>query len=319
MKLWQFIETKLSTTGAVYLMCVMQHQGSSPGRQGFKMAVATDGAIFGSIGGGVMEYNLAEQCKTLLKLKQYNSFAKRQIHKGTITHGSGMICSGEQTVLFYPILIEDLPTVKKIKESLKHGATGLLELHPNRLKFELTDVQLPPFDHAFNSETDWYFKELLNFREVVYVVGGGHVGLATSKLLVQLGYYVILYDNREDLNTFYENTFANEKKIIDYRQISKHITNPNAIIAIMTNKYTDDKIVLRECIRIPHQFLGVLGSTAKLDLMFDVLGKEGVSKEELNKIHAPIGLPIRSQTPDEIAISIAAQLISLRPLRRKMI
>ena len=100
MKHWQFIKKKLEQKCTLYLMTVIHHKGSSPGRQGFKMVVANDNEIYGSVGGGVMEYNLVEFCKEQLKDSEPKSFLKRQIHKGTIVDGSGMICSGEQTVIF---------------------------------------------------------------------------------------------------------------------------------------------------------------------------------------------------------------------------
>ena len=103
MKHWQFIQQKLAQDQSVYLLTVIQHKGSSPGRQGFKMAVADDHEIFGSVGGGIMEYNLVELCKEFLQNHDPKPFIKRQIHKGTIVDGSGMICSGEQTVIFYPL------------------------------------------------------------------------------------------------------------------------------------------------------------------------------------------------------------------------
>jgi len=317
MELWLFIQDKLTEARTVYLMCVIHHRGSSPGRQGFKMAVADDASMLGSIGGGVMEFNLVEHCKGLLKTATPPAFAKHQIHKGTITNGSGMICSGEQTVVFYPLTQHDLPSVQMIVSSLQHGIAGQLEIRPDQFSFDKHPAKAKKYHYTFASDNQWEYHEVLNNRTTVYIIGGGHVGLATSKLLASLGFYIVLFDNREHLNTFEANHYAHEKHLVDYRKIGDHLTNQHAIIAIMTNKYTDDKLVLSQCIRIPHQFLGVLGSAAKLDVMFDVLGKEGFSSNELAKIHAPIGLPIRSQTPDEIAISIAAQLISLRRLIEK--
>ena len=91
MKHWQFIQQKLEQDQSVYLLTVIQHKGSSPGRQGFKMVVADDHEIYGSIGGGIMEYNLVELCKEILNSKEPAPFVKHQIHKGKIVDGSGMI------------------------------------------------------------------------------------------------------------------------------------------------------------------------------------------------------------------------------------
>ena len=80
----------------------------------------------------------------------------------------------------------------------------------------------------------------------------------------------------------------------------------------MTNKYTDDKLVLRKLLGNSYKYIGVLGSVSKLELMMEVLEKEGLSAKELKKVHAPIGMRISSKTPEEIAVSIAAEIISIR-------
>jgi len=313
MKLWKFIHTKLSQDKIVYLMTVIQHKGSSPGRQGFKMAVANNNEIFGSIGGGVMEFNLVELCKTLLQEITPKPFIKHQIHKGTIVDGSGMICSGEQTVIFYPLDKSNLTSIETILTAYTENKSGVLSISPEKFTFSINEDLNSKYNYTHTNETDWSYNEFLNKKDIVYIVGGGHVGLATSKLLKQLGFYVVVFDDRTHLNTFEENTFADKKFIIDYNEVSKYIPeNNSAYVAIMTNKYTDDKLALSKLVRKNYQFIGVLGSKAKLKLMFEVMQKEGFTKDELEKIHAPIGLHIYSQTPEEIAVSIAAQVIGIK-------
>jgi xanthine dehydrogenase accessory factor len=169
------------------------------------------------------------------------------------------------------------------------------------------------YQTVITSAMDWNFKELIGFKETLYIVGGGHVGLAVSQLFRQLGFHVVVFDNRDNLNTLEVNNFAHEKHVIDYLEIAKHIKQGNdSYVAIMTNKYTDDKLVLSKIIRNQHKFIGVLGSKAKLKTMWEVLQKEGFSLDELNQIHAPIGLSIKSQTPEEIAVSIAAEIIRVK-------
>ncbi len=313
MKLWKFIHTKLSQDKTVYLMTVIQHKGSSPGRQGFKMVVANDDEIYGSIGGGIMEYNLVELCKELLQDETPKHFIKHQVHKGTVVDGSGMICSGEQTVIFYPINKSKLSTIESILTGYAENKSGILSIHPENFTFTIDDELSTTYNYMHTSESNWSYNESLNKKDIVYIVGGGHVGLATSKLLKQLGFYVIVFDDRTQLNTFEDNIYADEKHLIDYKEVSNHIPESNsAYIMIMTNKYTDDKLALSKLINKKYKFIGVLGSKAKLKLMFDVLQKEGSTKDELNKIHAPIGLHIYSQTPEEIAVSIGAQIIGIK-------
>ena len=313
MNYWNFIHTKLNQNYRVYLLIVIHHKGSSPGRQGFKMVVSEDSEIYGSIGGGIMEYTLVELCKELLQKETIYPFVKHQIHKGEVIDGSGMICSGEQTVLFYPLQKSDSTTIDRIISAYKDTTSGILTINPREFKFTAHQHLSTRYNYSHTSTSDWSYQEFLNKKDTVYIIGGGHVSLAVSKLLNQLGFYVVVYDNRSNINTFEENTYADKKQIVDYLKISNHIPDSNfAYIAIMTNKYTEDKLVLNKLIQHQFKYIGVLGSKAKLKLMFEVLEKEGVPPKLLNKVYAPIGLNIPSQTPDEIAVSIAAQMIKVR-------
>jgi xanthine dehydrogenase accessory factor len=310
---WQFIHSKIAQNKAVYLLTVCQHKGSSPGRQGFKMVVANDAEIFGSIGGGVMEFNLVELCKGLLKKENPKSFIKNQIHKGTIVDGSGMICSGEQSILFYPLEYSNLDLVAKIVDNFDENKSGLLSINPNFIEFSSNKFSNTKYSYTYKDENYWSYHEQLNQKDVLYIIGGGHVSLATSKLFKELGFYTIVFDNRANLNTLEANSYANKKEIVDFENIEAYIPESNyAYVAIMTNTYIDDKLILSKLLNKKYRFIGVLGSRSKIEVMFEVLEKEGFNKNMLSKVHAPIGMKIHSQTPEEIAISIAAQITSIR-------
>jgi len=313
MKFWQHLLTKLQQEQqSVYLLTVIENSGSSPGRKGFKMLVAQDGFIFGSIGGGIMEFTLVEEIKELLTLKELPIFFRKQLHQGNGKDKSGMICSGEQTVIFHPLNSAHILLIETIINCLQNNQQKTLSLSPTGI--ELIENRISEkYQTVITSAMDWNFKELIGFKETLYIVGGGHVGLAVSQLFRQLGFHVVVFDNRDNLNTLKANNFAHEKHVIDYLEIEKHIKQGNdSYVAIMTNKYTDDKLVLSKIIRNQHKFIGVLGSKAKLKTMWEVLQKEGFSLDELNQIHAPIGLSIKSQTPEEIAVSIAAEIIMVK-------
>ncbi len=314
---WEHILGKLKDKQQVYVLTVIENFGSSPGRKGFKMMVAEDQFIYGSVGGGVMEFSLVEEAQSLLSNPNSPSFIKKQIHKGNIKDGSGMICSGEQTVAFSNLNARHIPIVEEIISTLKNGKRGTLSLGPSEFSFSNQDLS-KQFDYQINSTKNWFFKEELGFKEMLYIVGGGHVGVAVSKLFRDLGFYVTVFDNRENLNTLENNIFAHQKKVIDYHKIADHIpSNQNCYITIMTNKYTDDKLVVSKLINEPYFFIGVLGSKAKLKTLRKELLKEEFSGEVLDKLYAPIGLSIKSETPEEIAVSIAAEIIQVKNGSRK--
>ncbi|AXT53397.1 XdhC/CoxI family protein [Aquimarina sp. BL5] len=312
MEFWQHLLSKLQDTQNVYLLTVIENIGSSPGRRGFKMLVAEDGFIFGSIGGGVMEFSLVEEAKKLLQTGDLKIFLKKQVHQGHKQNGSGMICSGEQTVVFHPLNIAHVPVVEAILDCLRNNGKGTFVVTPTSINFS-KDQLANAFEYKIASSLDWFFKEHIGYRSTLYIVGGGHLSVAVSELFVTLGFYVVVFDNREQLNTLELNTSAHQKLILDFNEIANYIPEgPDNYVAIMTNRYTDDKLVLSKLIRKNFAYIGVLGSTAKLKTMWEVLQKEGITISQLNEIHAPIGLAIKSQTPNEIAVSIAAQVIKIK-------
>jgi len=309
---WQHLLSKLQENQTVYVLTVIANSGSSPGRKGFKMLVAEDGFIFGSVGGGVMEFSLVEEVKLLLKKKQTTIFLKKQIHQGNVKDSSGMICSGEQTVVFHPLDKKEIPIIENIISCLQNGEKGVLELSDASFNFSI-DSMKEKFEIENKSSENWNYKEQIGFKETLYIVGGGHVGLSLSALMVKLNFNVVVFDNRENLNTLEINSFTSQKKIIDYATIENYIPEgKDTYIAIMTNKYTDDKLVLSKLIGCNYNYIGVLGSKAKLKIMWEVFLKEGISQQKLDTVFAPIGLFIKSETTEEIAVSIAAEIIQVK-------
>ena len=310
MILWKHILQQLKDQQKVYLLTVVQNHGSSPGRQGFKMMVAQNGVILGSIGGGVMEYKLVEKAKRLLQKNTIKNFVLKQIHQAKNPDSSGMICSGEQTVAFTALSGKHLASIQQILQK-KHAVE--LQLTPNDVVFIFhATIKKPIF--TYQNPDNWKYTEILNTKKTVYIVGSGHVGLATSELLKYLEYKVVVFDNRKNLNTFTQNTFADKKEIISYDNISQHIpNNQNSLVVIMTNKYTDDKLVLQKLLEqkpLQYAYIGVLGSQSKINTMFTKMIEEGIAPKLLETIFAPIGISIKSQTPKEISVSIAAQIIA---------
>ncbi len=309
---WQHIINKLQDNQNVYLLTVIENSGSSPGRKGFKMLVSEDGFINGSIGGGIMEYKLSEEAKRLLKQGIPLSFIKKQIHKGKGKDGSGMICSGEQTVSFNYLNNKQLPAVKNMLASLKNGDEGTLILDQNLLSFSNETIR-DKFQCNINTNNNWFYKEHIGFKNTIYIIGAGHVGLALSELMSKFDYKIVLLDNRKELNTLETNNFAHKKIAADYNDINKYIPDgTDSYVVIMTNTYIDDKLVLSKLLKNNYKYIGVLGSKFKLETMWTVLKEEGFSKNELAKVNAPIGISIKSETPNEIAVSIAAQIIKIK-------
>jgi xanthine dehydrogenase accessory factor len=300
---WKFILDKLLTTQQVMLLYVLDSEGSSPGRQGFKMAVAADGLFYGTIGGGIMEHKLVEKAKSMLLQNENAVLLMRQHHDKEHTNNqSGMICSGSQLNAFIPLTNTDTLTIEKIIVAEK----GSIQLSPNGLQIVgevATGVQ-------YKTDADWLYSEAINQQPVIHIIGGGHVGLALSELMNFLGFYIKLYDDRPALNTIAANSFANEKLIVNYDLIADQFTDvENDYAVIMTIGYRTDKNVLKQLLSKSFFYLGLLGSDYKIKMLLQELEAEGFSSRSLQNIHTPIGIDIFSKTTKEIAVSIAAEII----------
>jgi xanthine dehydrogenase accessory factor len=313
MNFWKSTYNSLKNNEKVVLMVVVESIGSSPGRQGFKMFVAPDNTFLGTIGGGVMEFAFVEDAKKMLQNNALsNIYLKRQIHRGSKPESSGMICSGEQTVAFIPLHNKDLPFL----EQLLTDSKGVLNLSPKGFSYEVSKKLDSKFEFNKTDDKHWLYKEQIQQKSKLYVVGAGHVGAATATLCQQVGFEVVLYDNRKGLNTFEAVKDIAQKQIIDYKNIADYIEEGSHVyVAIMTHGYKDDKIILKPLLDKEFKFLGVLGSRVKIKIMFKTLLAEGFSKAALDAIHAPLGLFIKSETPQEIAVSIAAQLIKVKNIQ----
>ena len=314
LELWQFIAKRLKNDQKVMLLVVVESMGSSPGRQGFKMAVDTEGELCGSVGGGIMEIKLIELAKDRLEKNEYTSFLKKQIHNKSVTHDqSGMICSGEQTILFFPLAKKDLKTIQHILSILKKNELAVLKLTPQY--FQVFDNQKLTNDFNFIAadETSFVFTENVGFKNHLYIVGGGHCALALSELMSKMDFQIHLFDDRSEVNTIQKNKFAHHIETIDYEAIGSKIpSGHNIYVVVMTVGYRTDAVVIRQLLDKNVRYLGVLGSGAKMSTLLEMLENEGFSPEILEGIHTPIGLKINSQTPEEISVSIAAEIVSVK-------
>ena len=309
-RLWQFIHDRISQSKRVMLLCVLDSKGSSPGRKGFKMAVALDG-FFGSIGGGIMEHKFVEMAKMKLLTVSEDSLIQKQIHsKSAKLNQSGMICSGEQTIVLFPLIEKYSVEISAIIHCLENNRNGLLKISHDSISFS------EKVEDCFNivSEKDWQYQEILGYKNQLFIIGGGHCGLALSQLMKTIGFYIYLFDDRNNLNTYEENIYVNQKKTVsDFSELKELIpSGDNIYIVVMTFGYRTDDLVIRTLIEKNFKYLGVLGSKSKIDKMFEEWRKDNLPEEQLKKIYSPIGIQIKSQTPEEIAISIAAEIISVK-------
>jgi xanthine dehydrogenase accessory factor len=280
----------------IVLMVVTRSKGSSPGKAGFLMAVGRK-MVLGSIGGGTMEYRYIEKARQgLFTSPQLHDV----VHELETAQSSGMICSGSQQVAVIPMDATQLSLLQSINAAWQKGTSRSLSISSAGL-------------HLDASCHDAWYCQQIGVPLTLYIIGGGHVSLALAHVMKPLGFRVVVYDNRPSVSTMIENQAADAKQVINYADVAQLVSpGEHSYVAIMTFGHQQDMQVLQALINLPLAYLGMMASKAKRSEVFAALQSQGISQEALAKVHCPIGIPIKSHTPVEIAISIAAEIIAVK-------
>ncbi len=313
LSIWKFIKKSFKENIPVMVLYVLESKGSSPGRQGFFMAVNANN-MEGSIGGGIMEHKFVEMAREQLQAASYKLQVKQQIHdKAAGKNQSGMICSGEQTILLYRIQEKDISHIEKLIETLEQNKNGTFHLSPEGILFE-DALPAKDFDLNLKTEEDWDYTEKIGYKNHLYIVGGGHCALALSKLMTTMDFYIHLYEDRQGLNTMEANNYVHEKTVVkDYSELAQLIpSGENNYVVVITFGYRTDDMAVRALLQSDFKYFGLLGSKKKIEKMFTDYRNKGLTEDALKKIHSPIGIQIKSETPEEIAVSIAAKIIKIK-------
>lgn len=292
------------------LMIVVSSTGSSPGKAGAKMAVTAQGDCFGTIGGGAIEYSMVRHAQTLLA--QELSVPELNLRRHVLAGGgqaSGMICGGEQTVLLYRCRSSDRELCRQLADAFLNRAPVVLDLSPTGLLLKPQQALPGPVQFYRINDEDWSYREKVGVCKQVYLIGGGHVSLALSKILATLDFDITVIDERPGLDTLIRNTDAQRKLIIPYNEIDKAVPEGDQVLVlIMTHSHKTDEKAARLLAEKNLRYLGILGSRKKIAQLKENLSTR-LSSDAINRIRGPVGLPIQSHTPAEIAVSIAAELI----------
>jgi xanthine dehydrogenase accessory factor len=318
------------------LVTVVADAGSSPRSAGSHLLAGREGRIFGTIGGGTLEYRALQAAGEFLesqksRVKTYRLYPNDE-------EDLGMICGGDVEVYFQFIrggdqavitLMGDiLARLEKDEDvwlftDLSSPANWTMTLYaadtpPRGIELSGDEIKALARNKGALVKTGGrcLYGEPINFAGKVFIFGGGHVAQALAPVLSTLGFRCVIFDNRKEFAD--RELFPAAYDVIagDYEDICKYIeTGPSDYIVIVTHAY--DLTVLQQLISRPHAYMGVIGSRGKIAALKQQLGSGGIGGEILDRLSAPIGLPIHSETPEEIAISIAAEMIQRRAERRE--
>lgn len=296
------------------LSTVIASSGSTPRSAGAYMLVGKKGRLYGTIGGGNLEYQAVLKGQQQIALKENFLFDYVLTAEGTAD--LGMICGGSCKVLFY-YLSADAAAVKILEDILqvvksKREYTLLLPLADGKLQ-AVFDLNLPAKSCIIDYQGQEYYAERFACDGKVYIFGGGHLAQELVPVLAHLDFGCIVLDDRKEFADSALFPGAEKVLLADFKYMHKYIKlSERDYAAVMTRGHLHDADAERFLLQTKACYIGVVGSRKKALLTRKTLLQEGFSEQQLDRIITPIGLDIGSETPAEIAISIAAQLIEKR-------
>lgn len=322
---WQAVDARLAAGKQVYVAMVVANTRGSPGTLGARLLVDSDGAVEGTIGGGIMEARLVEQARASVQAgEDRQPQLRRLVHrkelgqrKQAMYAPSGLICAGEQTNLSMVLeprrdgeaihtFCQALADQAQRAVAMTVDAQGL-RVHAADTGAAITGMQLHD-----NGDSDWCFCESSVNPKRLTVVGGGHCGLALARLAHDIGYWVDVYDTRGEVLAG-ERWPADVRRhtLADYADLNTQLTYPaQTTVVVMTAAVVHDIAALASIAALDLQWLGVMGSVAKIHEIRTQLAQQGIEQTRIDAIHGPIGMTMKSDTPAEIAVSIMAQLLA---------
>jgi xanthine dehydrogenase accessory factor len=159
-----------------------------------------------------------------------------------------------------------------------------------------------------------FFIAPLNNYGTVYIFGAGHVSQKLALLTSLVGFRTVILDDREEFANRERFPGADEIIVLKNNQtaLEEFPVDPESYFVIVTRGHLHDQVILTQVLNIESVYIGMIGSKRKRDEIYKALEKEGVEREKLEKVHSPIGLTIGADSPEEIAVSITAELIQTR-------
>ena len=156
-------------------------------------------------------------------------------------------------------------------------------------------------------------------RAGVYVFGGGHVAQELVPVIAHVGFSAVVFEDRADFARRELFAGVTDTVLGDFAHFEQKLTiTPDDYIVIMTRGHQADYEILLQALRTQACYVGCIGSRTKMVRVRERLAEDGLSEAQIARIHNPIGLPILAETPAEIAISIAAELIQFRAQRQQL-
>jgi xanthine dehydrogenase accessory factor len=344
------IREQLEAGSHVVLVSIISMEGSAPRGSGTKMVVGVDGKSYGTVGGSLLEASAIAESQNVLTSRK-----SRVIDfdlAGNDTSGDGMICGGKAVLLLDFILAttDNQQLMRRMYDTISAGRNlyyltafrrsgGSLDIDGHSLLFSdgslygddiLTEsgrAELKDELHTITSTTVLSIGEKsvvvdpISEVKTLYCFGAGHVAVPTAHIAAMCGFDVVVIDDRQEFANTKRFPEASQIRVIDDfgHALEGLKIDSDSFMVIITRGHQYDRLVLAQVLKTGASYIGMISSRSKRDAIYKALIATGVaSVEDLTRVHSPIGLEIGAETPEEIAVSIVAELIYERDKQRKL-
>jgi xanthine dehydrogenase accessory factor len=317
----------LERGGKGVLVTIVDKEGSAPRDEGARMFVTSGNKIFGSIGGGSAEAEACREAAEVLKEGRH-----RMLHVGMagkdVTDGD-MICGGNVSIFLEPVDAGHRAVYDAVRFAMRKAAKGFVVtryseagLFKSFLGENGTVVGAPVdaeiIELLMNAGGQPVFSEGLIAVPIriecpLYIFGAGHVSQHICRIAAMVDFGVTVIDDRGEYCNKVRFPDARSVIVDDFSTVFDYLPFSGIEFAvIVTRGHQHDMTVLEQALKKPTRYVGMIGSRRKTMMIFNHLTKRGFDEVLLGSVFTPIGLDIGSETPQEIAVSIVAQLIEVR-------
>jgi xanthine dehydrogenase accessory factor len=341
--IYSAILNSLKTNRASVLATIISQRGSSPRGSGAKLLIMENGALAGSIGGGILEKAVIDA----------SSDVRSSLLPMHFSSDPEMSCGGDVELFLEPMRHDNdtcLIIFKEVADIVRRGGSGLLATVTDARLWQSDQIPkalfkssgevtgfLPNMEETGKIVMDGMAgflekrapeiiachdrdgNELSLFIEpiisdpVLYIFGAGHISSQVVPLAHRVGFKVIVIDDRPEFSD--PLNFPDAEKVFHYSYddvVKKFPIDKSSYIVIVTHGHSYDQLVLGQALHTDAGYIGMIGSRRKISTIFDNLLREGLTREDLDRVHSPIGMDIGAETPEEIALSIVAELVKVR-------
>jgi xanthine dehydrogenase accessory factor len=326
------------------LATIIDHSGSTARSVGTKMLIRPDGSTVGTIGGGLVEFETCRLASVVFKSGRalLKTFELTGADAATTDR---MICGGNMEILL-ELINSDPEMVKEFKElilalkqkhrgflvkeidvtgeparrmkwclvqngSVTRGDSGWQDAVASGLMAEAAEAKRPL---ALVKGGKRFFVEPTLLPGTVFLFGAGHVSRPVAEMAAMVDFRTVIIDDRAEYANSERFPGADGIKVIpSFHQAFDGLEiDRDSCLVILTRGHLHDKTVLEQALKTDAGYIGMIGSRRKRDLIYMELITKGFNKADFERVHAPIGFAIGAETPEEIAVSIVAELIQAR-------